>query len=603
MGVVGDILKQEDAVIAPIVAVSLAAVIATCGLATDVSVWYAQRRDLQSVTDAAALAAAPFASEAGVANSKASSVVQANHFGPSDTVVSLQPGFYCPNVATASIARFSTVSSACGSMPAPVLQNAVRVVMQSPARTFLLRALGTPGSRQPLQMTATATATRINEAGLSAGTGVLDLNTANSNLPFVKAILNSVVGGNVNLDAVSYQGLVNTHIDALSFLNALATELNVSAGTYNQLLQTNATVGQVLTAAAGVLATQNQTAEVQAAAAGLLALKVAAGNTNIQLGQLFDLGTWGESPIGSSASTPSALHAGLDLYQLGAFALELSNGSHAVTIPQSTLGIPNLASLTIAATAIEPPQSSFAFGPEGLSVHTAQIRLQLNLAVLNLGSLLGVNVPLYVEVAPGDARIASIACNGDPSVDAQVGVQAQSGLANIYLGQLSPGVMTNFSQPVAPALQPAALVGVNVVGLAGLSVSAMGKTSAQQPNLTDLTFCQPGGASCDGVIGAPPWSDQPGADGVPARVSSGVSTEALLSSLTSNLTLSAQTCLLGLCTTPAPTKLTGIVNVIDPVLTGVDGVVTQLLAALGAQIGYMDTDVTGVRCGYPVLVY
>ena len=59
--------RADRGVIAPATAVVMAVLVGMVGLVTDASVWYAQRRQLQAATDAAALAAAPFANDAGAA--------------------------------------------------------------------------------------------------------------------------------------------------------------------------------------------------------------------------------------------------------------------------------------------------------------------------------------------------------------------------------------------------------------------------------------------------------------------------------------------------------------------------------------------------------
>src|SRR5690606_8445891 len=120
------------------------------------------------------------------------------------------------------------------------------------------------------------------------------------------------------------------------------------------------------------------------------------------------------------------------LMQLTSFSLQLADRNHAVTVPASSLGIPNLASVRVAATVIEPPvRPYFAFGPEGARVHSAQVRVKLELEVLNLVPQLGVGVrvPLYIEAASGDARIDRIGCSGNPASDAVVTVSANGGIA------------------------------------------------------------------------------------------------------------------------------------------------------------------------------
>ncbi|MFS6844306.1 hypothetical protein, partial [Staphylococcus aureus] len=90
---------------------------------------------------------------------------------------------------------------------------------------------------------------------------------------------------------------------------------------------------------------------------------------------------------------------------------------------------------------IEPPQ--IAVGGVGATAHTAQIRLQLDVSALSTPltsgeSLLG--LPLYLEAAPTDATISSISC---ASTKDTVGITANPGVLNAFLGTLSPTAFTN----------------------------------------------------------------------------------------------------------------------------------------------------------------
>ena len=61
----------DQGAVAPATVAMLAVLIGMVGLVTDSSVWYAQRRQLQAATDAAALAAAPYAGNAAAARTAA----------------------------------------------------------------------------------------------------------------------------------------------------------------------------------------------------------------------------------------------------------------------------------------------------------------------------------------------------------------------------------------------------------------------------------------------------------------------------------------------------------------------------------------------------
>ena len=598
---------SDRGVIAPMTAVVMAVLIGMVGLVTDAGVWFADRRQLQDVTDTAALAAARYANDAVAARAAASTIFTQNGLDPTKVLTQMQTGNYCPDVSKTVALRFQNTSCVGGS----TVPDAVRLTTTSDTQLYLSQFFIT-GKRQ---ISTTATAARINQAGLEAGSGLASLNGGVAN-----AMLSALTGGSVALSAVQYNGLLNTKVDTLTFLDALAAKVGITAGTYSSVLASNIGIGDLIDTQIAVLTAQTQTADVAAAVAGMRLLRgQVAGNQTVSIGKLFDLGLWSNAPVGDSTSA-SALHAGLNLLQLTSFALQIANGKNFATIPSSTIGIAGVASLRVEATAIEPPtRSYYAFGPAGTTVHTAQVRLKLRLEVLTLVSQLGtgLNVPIYIEVAAGDARIDSINCGGSPATDATVAVTAHAGISNVYLGTVPDDAMTNFSAPVsAAAVQP---VVITNPGLAGLLT--IGTTSAKAAITigssngagTALTFVQPVGTPVQtepptqrGVIGRPAFPGQTASPAIRARaISSNVSAN-LLGGLAE--TMQVRTCttvVLGVCVLPI--TLTGaavgmLYTTLDPILTGLDNVINGLLRTLGIQLGYVDVSVTGVRCGLPVLV-
>jgi uncharacterized membrane protein len=606
-------LRRDAGVVAPATALVLAAAIGMVGLVGDVGVWFVQRRALQTVTDSAALAASPYASNPATARAQAETILTANGYDPAATIASVQTGWYCQDATIAVANRFQATRCASDLASAPA--NAVRLKTKGDAPLILSKVVAGQGVNS-YAIGLSATAARINQAGMEAGVGTVQLSAGMAN-----AALTALTGGSgVNLTLLQYQGLAGAHVDALDMLDALALKANVTSGTYDQLLNSDVSAGAVLDAAAQVLAEHGQVAGAAAAIQGLQVIKSQIpGDPTIKLGKLIDLGIWDTLKVGRGDDSPSALHAGLNVYQLATFALQLANGAHAVAIPSSTVGVTGLATLNIQATAIEPPQKAyFAFGPAGLSVHSAAVRLKLGLSVLQLNVLgllaTGVQVPLYVEIAGGDATVTGISCSGSPSVDTTVNVAARGGLVDVWVGQPSNTVMNNFSAPVTSGdiqLAPIANIGVAGLSLVDLGMKAHVQAGSSSASLTQLTFTQPTGSSpgsgtptTTGVIGRSA-SDTRGAYApVAARAYSQNIGSGLMDGLAEDLTVNLKICIL-VCVT-VPTKLAAlsspIYTILDPILSAVDTPIDALLKALGVNVGYIDVFVTGVRCGVPVLV-
>ncbi|MFE0753665.1 pilus assembly protein TadG-related protein [Inquilinus sp. NPDC058860] len=594
--------SEERGAIAPFAAIVLAVMIGLVALSTDLGSWFAQRRDLQAATDAAALAAVADQGNlkdrnVGAIKTQAALMLKENGSRyTASNINALTLGTYCADKGLEPFNRFRSAIALCPGDTRDasyVVANAVKVDVKDDASGFLSKVL------QPLpasfQIRTSATAARIDEAAFQAGTGVLAVDTNQS------AILNAVLGGllgtSLQLNAVDYRGLLNTNIQALSFLDALAVNLDLSAGTYDQLLATNVQVSELIQAAIDVLDAPASIASISLAA---IKAKIV-GNPSLQLGDLLDLGIWRPLPVGSSTA-PTALQAGLNLYQLLTLTLQVANGDNAVAIPNfdfNLLGI--LAGVHLEATVIEPPQSPpFAFGPVGISVHTAQVRLKLKIELATglLKALLGsiVELPLYVEAGAGDAILSNIDCGIEPATDAQVQIDAKSGVARAYIGTIATDTMKNFTKEITyDDIQYSKIAGVDVLGLGVITLASLtGKAKVEigSGSYQTLTFDQTDIAN---------------------RTAQSVVSRGMVDNLLSSLgqTLELKLCtavLLGVCILPldlrlVPDAVNALRVILAPVINGLlDPLVDGLLAALGIKLGYMDVTVTGVRCGVPVLV-
>jgi len=241
------------------------------------------------------------------------------------------------------------------------------------------------GSTVSLKTTLNASAVAAQPtptvAQLNIRSTLASINTAQSNI--LNPLFSGLLGGNVNLTALGWDGLLNTDINLLSYLNQLAINLNVAAGNYTQLLNTQATVTQLIQAAATVVQLNGATATVITA---LGQLQVAAINAApVKLGDILQLQT---------GTTAAGLDANLQLLQLIQGVVQLANSKSAVaaTLPISVLG---LANVTVRVKVIEPPQFSAIgdparakanpLGADRIYVRTAQIRtfISVNLPVLS----------------------------------------------------------------------------------------------------------------------------------------------------------------------------------------------------------------------------
>jgi uncharacterized membrane protein len=153
-----------------------------------------------------------------------------------------------------------------------------------------------------------------------------------------------------------------------------------------------------------------------------------------------------------------------------------------------------------------------------------------------------------------------------------------------------------------------------ILTLADTSARAHVSLGSTTGAATSLGFVQPGTTTPvqpvpptrQGVIGRPATDTQTASPPIVARATSTAIVGNLLSGLAESLSVKACTLsLLGGCLLPVTLTGSGVgalYTVLRPVFNALDPVLDGLLRSLGVQLGYVDVAVTGVRCGYPVLV-
>jgi uncharacterized membrane protein len=223
------------------------------------------------------------------------------------------------------------------------------------------------------------------------------------------ALLNGVVGGllggSIDLSVAAWNGLLNTNINLLSYLDALALELGIDAGNYDEVLGAEVTLGQLLEVAADVLERGGGTGEISAGVGGLndlLSVGLPGFDPLIHLGDLLNVQT----------GTPEAgLDTDLNLLQLVQGSVQLASSACAVCadIP---INLPGVVGVQVHAKVIEPPQLSAIgnpalavmdpMGPDRIYVRTAQVRTLISVDIPIAGLVLdGLNDLLSSSVVSG----------------------------------------------------------------------------------------------------------------------------------------------------------------------------------------------------------
>lgn len=554
-------------------AVLLPVGIAAAALAVDEGSLYLERREAQSITDLAAIVAAANidrAEAAVLATFKenrhpnvaliAEGVELPLYAEAATAGVDIQKGRYEPDPSLAPEARFVV-----GREPS----NAVKVTFRKKGtRYFASRVIPEP------TISTTAIASIPAEAAFSVGSRLLGVNGG-----ILNAILGKLLGTNIALSVMDYNALIDTDVSALGFLDALSTELDITAGTYDDVLAADASVGQIVNALAAV---SGHDREAQLALTAIAGAIPASTMIDLPLSHLFDLGRVGKLALGQGNS---GFDAAIGLMEVLGASAAIANGANQIHL-DTGLTIPGLLGVTADLAIGEPPQNSpwFAIGEAGTIVRTAQTRLRLVAAVGGPGGLLGVSIrlPIYLELAYAEAKLKSVTCPAGRPESARVAVAAKPGVVEVWIGDIDPAGLKNFA--TKPVVQTAKIVEMPIVKVTGSAHVNMGNLYP-----TTLNFTK------DEID-----------DRVVKSVSSRNLTQSLTQSLLTDLELSVKLDLgllsLGLVV-PSENALTSTVaSILGGVTAPVDALLYNLLAALGVRVGEADIRVNGVSCGRSVLV-
>ena len=515
-------------------------------LAVDAASLYHERRVLQAGVDLAAISAATDPSRA---TEIAQSVLAgAQLLAPASTDgLIVIPGRYDP--AEPVIAnRF---------MPGQTPHNAVSVTLNRPGKLYFAASFA---AVPPLQASGIAAVTP--EVSFSVGSRLASLNGGLAN-----AILSGLLGTTVSLTVLDYTALAGARVDALSFLNALATQLGITAGSYDDLLATEAGAGDIAAALAGLT---NGTAQ-----AALLLLSTSGNGADVALGKLIDLGRLGGLELGSAGAADLSLSA----LELLSAAAVLSDGTNQVSLNLGA-AVPGLVSLQLDLAIGEPAQGGgwFTLGPLGTIVRTAQTRLRLRAEVLGGPALLGagVKLPLWLDLAPAEARAEAATC---PTIGAPRGsasIATRPGVLRLSIGEMSDASLADFGIP--PSAAPVHLIDVLLLRVTGAAMIELAQAS---PVLLDFS-------SVD----------------IAAGTMRTARTETLVASLAGSLLggLDLTVNVLGLGLSPPHLIAQAVRGLLLPLAPLLDSTINATLSAMGLGLGEADVRVYGVRCDRAVLV-
>lgn len=521
-------------------AAALTMLIGAAALAVDIGSFQLDRRKLQGIADAAALAAA---GKPGEERAAAERVIAAN-CNCNIVIASLEAGTYRPDAAIPAEQRFN----AGGATP-----NAVRIVLTRDRPMFFGSFLT---GRQSTVIGASATGARRGYAAFSLGSRVAAVHGGIPN-----ALLSALTGSQVNLSVMDYNALASADIDLLAFSDALRTELDADVLTFGQTLNTQATLPQVLSA----LSKSSTDAKV-ASALGTIA--DSALPRSLLPSRAIDLG-----PRSSSILVDPANPVKVNALGLLRSMLLLANANRQVDLSLAS-SLPGGSGVEVALLIGEPPAQSPLIAVtdnQQVIVRTAQVRLKMETKVAT--PLATVEIPVFAELGSASARITEIDCRRGSSNAVRLGVTTSP--ATLALGKVGAADFQNMQRPIGPA--PAKLLKLPLASVEGKAELV----------LSDLNP-KPAGFSRDDI-------DR----GTVKTVESTGLVAGSAKSLADRMDLTVNILGLGL-NSKALAKVVGdAVGLAAPVL---DGVLESVTGMLGVHIGEADARVNALRCSKAKLV-
>lgn len=332
--------NDERGAVFVFVAIAMVVLLASTAMAVDIGQLTDKNRDLQAVADVVALDAArvidgrTFSEVSGPVTDAAHDSAARNDFPVAQLVVELG--------AKVGAADF-VPTTAPNAVP-----NAVRITAADTVDfTFA------PGDRGTNRQ---ATAVQEATVGFSVGSFLASVDTRGNAI--LDAVFLNSFGANATL--LGYSGLVGSSVT----LEDLG--LNYSGGVLSptEVLTTSISARDLLLASAAALP-QDGTHTAAINILNQMALGASTAN-NIRLGDFIIVDQPGDE---------SAAQAELDVLGILTSSAFLADGTHAITLPGTTVGIPGITSVLIEMTVIEGPKT--VFGPVGTKADTAQVELTI----------------------------------------------------------------------------------------------------------------------------------------------------------------------------------------------------------------------------------
>jgi len=446
-------LRADDGVVSPIAAAAMVLVLSSAALAIDYGRTTDRFRDLQGVTDVAAMDAVRVLGDLYVPGSNASMLhdeaealalqsAEENGFilDPShpdydtDSNQTLDLDVGLVDWATYEFTAYDDLPPGFD----PEDLNAVRVATSSRTRSFFV-----PLPNDPTDFEVSSIAALEEKAALRIGSSLARYDSTDTAL---ELIVEEVTGFHLGASA-GYDALAAASVS----LGDIWAEL--ALGSSEEILNGSVTAADVVSATASAL---NQKGDPSSVAAAAL---LASGSSSMDSSATV---TFGEM-FGLSAGNPgSVADMEVNIADLLGLTAMVANGDNllSVAIP---IVVPGVSNVTMKMGVIEPPREAvgrvqFVNGEWVTRAETAQVKFEVDFTFVDgftlAGNTFDVTVPIYFRVSSASADLIDMECQ-DPLEDTPVTIRATTSPVDAFVGK--PSAPSQFTTEASGSVSYAVL--------------------------------------------------------------------------------------------------------------------------------------------------
>ena len=375
--------RQQHGAIGLMAAVTLGMVLLFMLLVVDSGRLYLEQRKLQRVADMAALEVVSRGGNCklGTAKDYSEESAKRNSF-TSAGVQSITPTCGTLTTNEKKIRVFQPSIDNSGDV--------IQVVAKTTVPTSVAGGFWNAFSKGTFEFNTKLQATAV---GAKSGSPLAQLTIRNKTLvlsdsksKILSSLFKGLLGGSVDISILGWDGIANTNINLLSFLDRLKLDLDLKVGGYDEVLSSKISIGQLIDSTIHILDPSN-TLSTTAKITTLKEIKANAGATKVILGDLLKV-------QGSNAS--SALNIDMNLLDLISGYIQLASKNQAI-VASFPIDL-SLTKITATVQVIQPPQLS-AIGNPALAVkETKDGEHRIYVRTAQVRTLVSVELPVLKNV-------------------------------------------------------------------------------------------------------------------------------------------------------------------------------------------------------------